>query len=208
MLDADGVRCNLVLNVWLRGAAIRPVPTYAVVSSSVLEDIEFELANDSDASTEGLDDAFSRFENTQPHLAERISQALTPSLDETALALGYFLSIAIWMSFERTFNHRLRLVSGDDVRAADDAISFERELRYRSESLDVRAVMFIEQPAVIAFVHQHVDAALGSVHDDVVGSSLSEDVHAVVQSILVLTLALSHAVSPMGGAVRTIELLA
>lgn len=88
--------------MWVRGAAIRPVPRYAVVERSTLDGIERELADDSPRARDELDRAFTRFESTQPHLAESISQVLARPLDETALALGYFLSIAVWLAFERT----------------------------------------------------------------------------------------------------------
>ena len=56
--------------MWVRGAAIRPVPSYAVVGRDVLDAVEDELANSS-SSPQGrgspksdLDDAFGRFERS------------------------------------------------------------------------------------------------------------------------------------------------
>ena len=88
---------------------------------------------------------------------------LSPPLDETALALGYFLSIAIWLAFERTFGApRLREVSHDALEATEEAIKLEEELRaaHGDEPFDLDDVVSIEQPNVLAFVHEHVDAAL------------------------------------------------
>ena len=88
---------------------------------------------------------------------------LSRPLDETALALGYFLSIAIWLAFERTFGEpRLREVSEDALAATEQAIALEEELRaaHGDEPLDLDDVVSIEQPNVLAFVHEHVDAAL------------------------------------------------
>jgi hypothetical protein len=149
--------------MWVRGAAIRPVPRYAVVGAATLEQIERELADDSQRAREELDGAFARFEATQPHLADAISQLLSKPLDETALALGYFLSIAIWLAFERTFGEaRLREVSPDSLEATDQAIELEEELRAAQGNapLDLDDVVSIEQPNVLAFVHEHVDAAV------------------------------------------------
>src|SRR5579871_2558070 len=116
--------------MWVRGAAIRPVPRYAVVERATLEKIERELADDSPRARDELDGAFARFESTQPHLADSISQVLSRPLDETALALGYFLSIAVWLAFDRSFGDaRLREVSADALRATADAITLEEELR-------------------------------------------------------------------------------
>ncbi len=204
--------------MWVRGAAIRPVPRYAVVSTPTLESIERELADDSPRAREALDGAFSRFESTQPHLADAISLVLSKPLDETALALGYFLSIAIWMSFERTFGEpRLRQVSEDALKATDEAIQLEEELRaaHGDEPLDLDDVVSIEQPNVLAFVHSHVEAALDPAVTREEGEAAParevdvDDVRAVYRAVVLLTLCMSHAVVPVDGASRgSAELMA
>jgi hypothetical protein len=209
------------LAMWVRGAAIRPVPRYAIVSTSSLESIERELADDSPRSREALDAAFARFESTQPHLADAISQTLSKPLDETALALGYFLSIAIWMAFERTFGEpRLREVSEDALKATDEAIQLEEELRtaHGDEPLDLDDVVSIEQPNVLAFVHSHVEAALDPATSSREGQGEGagaqprdvdvDDVRAVYRAVVLLTLCMSHAVVPVDGTTRSAELMA
>ncbi|HTJ83385.1 MAG TPA: hypothetical protein VL400_16815, partial [Polyangiaceae bacterium] len=89
--------------MWVRRAAIRPVPRFAEVPARVLEALEDELSEERDDSKKELDRAFERFEERQPFLSAHLGEALTKPKDETALALGYFLTLAIWMSFERTF---------------------------------------------------------------------------------------------------------
>ncbi|HEX8792067.1 MAG TPA: hypothetical protein VF765_14025 [Polyangiaceae bacterium] len=191
--------------MWVRGAAIRPVPKYAVVERSTLERIEQRLADDSSRGREDLDAAFARFESTQPHVADAVSQVLSRPLDETALALGYFLSIAIWLSFEQTFGEqRLREVSADALQATAAAIALEEELRASrgDEPFDLDDVVSIEQPNVLAFVHEHVDAAL-TTQEDGGGREIDvDDVHAVYRATILLTLCLSHAVVPVDGAAR------
>ena len=199
--------------MWVRGAAIRPVPRYAVVPCSTLDAIERELADDSARSREELDGAFARFESSQPNLADTVSQALSQPLDETALALGYFLSISIFLAFEKTFGPlRLREVSADALAATEQAIALEEELRaaHGDEPLDLDDVVSLEQPHVLAFVHEHVDAALdpsASQGDGEAGSPEArevdvDDVHGVYRAIVLLTLCLSHAVVPVDGASR------
>jgi hypothetical protein len=196
--------------MWVRGAAIRPVPRYAVVARSTLDQIESELADDSPRAQGELDGAFARFESTQPHLAEAVSEVLSRPLHETALALGYFLSIAIWLSFERTFGEaRLRQVSGDALTATDQAINLEEELRaaHGDEPLDLDDVVSVEQPNVLKFVHEHVDAALdptiprtGALKET---SGIDvDDVRSVYRAVVLLVLCLSHAVLPVSGASR------
>jgi hypothetical protein len=198
--------------MWVRGAAIRPVPRYAVLDASALEQIERGLADESAEARSELDGAFARFESTQPELSDAISQVLSRPLDETALALGYFLSIAVWLAFERTFGPaRLREVSGDALRATDEAIKLEEELRasHGDEPLDLDDVVSIEQPNVLAFIHEHVDAALEPRPADPEGEEPgdvrdvdADDVDAVYRAVVLLTLCLSHAVLPVDGLAR------
>jgi hypothetical protein len=198
-------------NMWVRGAAIRPVPRYAVVDASTLDLIERELADDSPRARGELDGAFARFETTQPHLADAISHVLSKPLDDTALALGYFLSIAIWLAFERTFGEaRLREVTSDVIDATEQAIKLEEELRaaHGDEPFDLDDVVSIEQPNVLAFVHEHVDAALDpALRGESDSAARSDDidvddVHSVYRAVVLLTLCLSHAVLPVDGATR------
>src|SRR5688500_18509918 len=115
--------------MWVRGAAIRPVPPYAVVDRDELDSVEDELASTGMTSKTELDDAFGRFERTQPALAAHAAQVLGRPLDETALALGYFLTIAVWLAFERAFSKRLDEVSDAALEAAVAALALEEELR-------------------------------------------------------------------------------
>lgn len=194
--------------MWVRGAAIRPVPRYAVVDASTLQKIERELAEDSEGSRDELDRSFARFESTQPQLADALSQLLSRPLDEGALALGYFLTIAVWLAFERTFGAtRVREVSQDAIDATEEAIKLEEELRAAQggEPFDLDDVVSVEQPNLLAFVNDHVDAVLerGARGDD---SPLPpcdvDDVRVVYRGVVLLTLCLSHAVLPLDGASR------
>jgi hypothetical protein len=205
--------------VWVRGAAIRPVPAYARIAEDTLDALERELAHESDGAQKELDLAFRRFEDTQPSLAEKMSDVLAKPIDETALALGYFLSIAIWLAFDRTFGERLSRVTDDSVQATEAAIALEEELRasHGHEPLELDDVVAMEQPGILSFVHEHVEAALDPGLENDEGDTDEEgkrrevdvdDVHAVYRAILVLTLSLSHAVAPLDGAKRTHELLA
>jgi ABC-type uncharacterized transport system ATPase component len=186
--------------VWIRAAALRPVPLYAKLPASALEGVEHDLAGEPDQARADLDEAFQRFETSQPHVADRMAKLLDRPLDDTARALGYFLSIAVWLAFERTFGARLEQASADGVDATATALKLEEELRASSgdQPLDLDDIVAIEQPAILAFLNEHVDAAL----DPTVGESDVDvdDVHAVFREILVLALALSHAVAPESGA--------
>jgi hypothetical protein len=197
--------------MWVRGAAIRPVPAYAVVDRELLDRIEDELAENGLSPKPDLDDAFGRFEQTQAALAQMAALTLARPLDETALALGYFLTIAVWLGFERAFGPRLAEVTEQELEAAQSALTLEEELRatHAHEPLELEDVMAIEQPGILAFINEHVEAALepGDGEAREAREVDVDDVHAVYRSVLVMTLALSHAVSPVSGA-RPREMLA
>lgn len=195
--------------MWVRGAAIRPVPPFAVVAREVLDAVEGELAENGLGTKTELDEAFERFERTQPALSEAAAELLARPLDETALALGYFLTIAVWMAFERAFGGRLGEVTEAERDAAEAALELEAQLRatHSHEPLELEDVMAIEQPAVLAFLNEHVDAALEP-PEDAMGREVDvDDVHLVYRAVLVETLALSHAVVSATGS-RPRELLA
>jgi len=115
--------------MWVRGAAIRPVPPYAVVDRRFLDAVEEELAESGSATKTDLDAAFARYERTQPALSQLAANVLASPLDETALALGYFLTISVWLSFERAFGARLAEVTDEELKAAASALELEEELR-------------------------------------------------------------------------------
>ena len=141
--------------MWARGAAIRPVPKYAVIDRSVLDGIESELAEC--GSSPGSDDGsvyFSEFEKAQPRLAAHVAGVLSRRLDATAVSLGYFLTLAIWLAFHRSCGARLRTVTQDAIRAHEAALELERTIRAeRAEKpIELEDVLQQEQPAILSFV--------------------------------------------------------
>jgi hypothetical protein len=210
-----------VSGVWVRGAAIRPVPKYAIIDRGVLNRIESELANSSppessSSAAEGGDEPdianryFQEFEKSQPDLSRHVADVLSRRLDATAISLGYFLTLALWLAFHRTFGERLGRVTSDAIQAHGAALDLERTLRAERahDPLELEDILQQEQPAIMAFVHLHVEVALDpeSEGDNDVDV---DDVHLVYETILVLTLALSHAVeAPNASAKGSTEILA
>jgi hypothetical protein len=178
--------------VWVRRAAIRPVPSYAQVPLRALAGVEEQLAEDGDDARQRLDQAFARFEETQPALAERVSGALNGPLDETALALGYFLTLAIWLAFDSVFEGALDEVSETALGGVEESLQLDEQIRLSdpAEAVDSDDVVAMEQPDVLAFVHEHLDAALEANASDVD----VDDVHGIYRVVLIEVLALSYAV--------------
>jgi hypothetical protein len=183
--------------VWVRRAAIRPVPAFAQVPRGVLEAVEDELGEDDERARAQLDDAFARFERTQPALADRISRVLTSPLDETALALGYFLTLAVWLAFDKVFGADVGEVTEVALASVEEALQLDEQIRLAdpAEAVDSDDVIAMEQPDVLAFVHEHLDAALEATAPDGEPTDVDvEDVHSTYQVVLVEVLALSYAV--------------
>lgn len=193
--------------MWVRRSAIRPVPPYAKVPSHALEAVRDSLADDDEEARAQLDAAFERFERKQPALAAHLAEALSQPLDETALALGYFLALAIWLAFEQIHGENIDEVKTEELSATEELLSLDEELRRSdpAEALDSDDVIAMEQPHLLDFVHEHVDATLEAHADEID----VDDVHVVYRVVLVEILALSYAVRrPSGYPVAKTELLA
>ena len=178
--------------MWVRRAAIRPVPPYAELPARALSEVEDQLSEDDDAARARLDEAFGRFEETQPVLANRISAALGRPLDETALALGYFLTLAVWLAFDAAFKGDIEQVGETALTSVEESLQFDEQIRKAdpAEALDSDDVIAMEQPHVLAFLHEHIDAALEANANEVD----VDDVHSIYRLVLIEVLALSYAV--------------
>jgi hypothetical protein len=193
--------------MWVRKTAIRPVPAYARVDEAAIEEVHEGLAEDEEQARAQLDAAFERFESEQPALAAFVGEALSDPLDDTALALGYFLALAIWMAFGRAHGSDVGEVGLDDIQATRELLELDEELRRAdpTEVLDTDDVVAIEQPALLSFVNQHLDATLQA-HADTIDV---DDVHQLYRTVLIEILTLSYAVKqPVGFPKGKAELLA
>lgn len=193
--------------MWVRRSAIRRVPEYARVPERAIDAVREGLADDEDQARAQLDDGFARFERTQPALCAYVGDTLTRPLDETALALGYFLSLAVWLSFEKAHGDQLQEVQETEVNSTLEMIELDEELRRADpvEPLDTDDVVALEQPSLLEFVNEHVNATLETHGEDVD----VDDVWAVYRVILVEVMALSHSITrPVGFPISNAELLA
>lgn len=178
--------------MWVRRAAIRPVPPFAELPARTLTEVEDQLSEDDDEARTRLDEAFTRFEETQPVLATRISTALSKPIDETALALGYFLTLAVWLAFDSAFHGDIDNVTETALTSVEESLQLDEQLRLAdpAEALDSDDVIAMEQPHAMAFIHEHIDAALEANANEVD----VDDVHSIYRLVLIEVLALSYAV--------------
>jgi hypothetical protein len=196
--------------MWTHGVAIRPVPPYAVVEPRTVEAVREGFADDDEDAQRKLDEAFARFETTQPALCSRLEDALERrGLDETARTLGYFLGVCVWLAFDRQFGGRLGRVDETAARAAAAALDLESEIRaaHPESALETEDVVASEQPALMDLIHDHMDVALETRGRG--GDVDVDDVQAIYRVVLVELLSLSQAVAPSPGApARRSEVLA
>ena len=183
--------------MWVRRSAIRPVPRYARVSESSVRSIEASFAA-ADARARQLARAsFERLTAQQPALTEYLAHELRDSLDDTALALGHMLAVAVFVSFENFAGSALRSLSRESVAAAELSLAADEELRRTDpqDALDSEDIVAIDQPALLAFVNEHIGRTLDQHARDVD----VDDVDVVFRAILVEIVALSHAIAPPPG---------
>ncbi|MBM4358759.1 MAG: hypothetical protein FJ096_11710 [Deltaproteobacteria bacterium] len=193
--------------MWVRSAAIRPVPPFAVLSREALEAVEEWLGDDEPTTEARLTEIFEALESKQPVLAARLGDAFVRCRDEVAEALGYFLGLTMYRAFEASFAGRLDAVTVEGLAGVEEALALDEELRGGdpAEAVDSDDVIAMEQPHVIAYIHEHLDTAL-EVH---AASADVDAVHAIYRTLLVVLLALSYTVrAPDGAAHLGDEMLA
>lgn len=178
--------------MWVRSAAIPPIPAWARVPKVILDRVVATVSAGEEESEAELRAALSRYEATQPVLAHELDNVLHDRLDETARSLGFFLSVCVWMAFEQTFADRLQSVSEEESEAVRATLSLDEELRRDEpdEPVETDDVLAMEQPEVVAFVREHVEAAIDSSD----GSIDLDAVDKVYRLVLSGVLALSQAV--------------
>jgi hypothetical protein len=183
------------------------VPSFAKIPRFALERVRQDLLLEGHDAHKHLDDEFERFEDRQPAISEHVADILGRSLGEATTALGFFLSLAVWMAFDRCHGQALREVSFDELRSTRELVSLDEDLREAepSEPLDTDDVISMEQPALVDFVHEHMEATL-----DMRGQSVdANELSLIYRMVLIEMLALSYAVkTPTGFPVSKAEALA
>jgi hypothetical protein len=181
--------------MWTRGAAIKPVPRYAVVSQALLDQIE-EHEDWDDAS--GIAERMSRLPTRQPHLFDDVIDRKNARIDDVAKSFHHTVTSRLVQIFEAAFPDRVSQVLTQDLVAIDESLTVEEELRaeHPEEPFELDDVVSREQPAIVAFLQRVLEETLEEVSDREVDL---DDVHAVYRKMLGYVLALSHAVLPPAG---------
>ncbi|MAQ18218.1 MAG: hypothetical protein CMN30_25905 [Sandaracinus sp.] len=183
--------------MFLRKAALRPVPRWAIVDEEVIASVEASLEDDEVNLQESLDRGYADLDRLQPSIALWMADELSRKKDELVQSVGYFLSVTVYMAFREAFPTRLREVDEGMLQIAEATLSADEELRAEDplEILDSDDVLAISQPSLVAYVQHHVGEAL----DQGEGEVDLDELDGVYRALLVMVIALSHAVaSPTG----------
>jgi hypothetical protein len=183
--------------VFVRKAALRPVPRWAVVDDVAIDQLEETLGEGEDTLQHALDSGYREMDRTQPRLAEWVAGEVASRKDELAQSVGYFLAVTVYLAFREAFPTRLAEVDELSLKLAIDTLSADEELRANdpTEVLETDDVVAMGQPALVGYVQHHFDEALAQADED----ADLEAFDVVYRAILIEVIALSHAVRSPGG---------
>lgn len=178
--------------MFVRKAALRPVPSYATVEDRWVHTMEQALDDDEERLQEALDRGFRDLDSRQPAVAQYVSNLLAQVTDELAQAVGYFLSVTVFLAFREAFPTRLEVATDDDIAMAEATLDADEELRVDDpeEALETDDIVAMGQPAIVAFVQHHVEQALEQGGEEVDVAAIEK----VYRGILIEIITLSHAV--------------
>jgi len=185
--------------LFLRKAALRPVPEHATVSEYAVDALEVELEACGEDLQEALDVGYRGLDRDQPSLADWLSEQVTLCHDEMVQSLGYFLVITVFMLFREAFPRRLTEVDEDALSMARNTLEVDEELRAHDphEVLESDDVIGLTQPLVLDFIQHHIQEAL----EQTEGELDIEALDRLYRALLVEVIALSHAVASPSGVV-------
>ncbi len=183
--------------MWVRKSSIRQIPTYARIGSGILERVRHQILVQSEESEEALDQAFEEFELAQPLVYAHVSRELEKPLGETARALGYFLSLAIWLAFQEGHGRAMKTVTQDELVATTELLEFDSQLRQTDggEPLETDDVISMEQPDLMHFIHEQIEATLDGQNEEID----SDHLQTVYRMVLIELLSLSYSVQAPAG---------
>ncbi len=183
--------------MFLRKAAIRPVPRYAVIDEAVIGSLESLLDEPGEQLQKALDDGFRVLDRTQPALARYLADIVSDGGDEFVQSLGYFLTVTVYLAFRDAFPTRLAEIDERSLNLAREMLETDTALRAADphEVLESDDVIALTQPHLVGFVQHHLEEALRQADEEVTMPELER----TYQAVLVEVIALSAAVRAPDG---------
>lgn len=163
----------------------------------MVERVREALLAQSEDGEDGLDEHFQDFETAQPALYAEVSGTLEEPMDETARALGYFLSLVVWLAFRDAHGRAMKTVTAEEILATTELLEFDSQLRKDdpSEPLETDDVISMLQPALMEFVHEQLQAAI----EDRGPNVELDQLQTIYKALMIELLSLSYAVAaPIG----------
>lgn len=191
----------LLTMLFVKKAALRPVPRWAVVDDVAVGAVEETLGEEGDRLQESLDGAYREMDRRQPALATWLSGQVSSREDDLAQSLGYFLIVTVYMAFREAFPTRLGEVDETGLELARGTLEADEELRRGdpAEMMESDDVVAMTQPTLLHFVQHHLDQAL-----DQAGEKPDlEAFDQIYRAVLVEVISLSHAVRAPEGEATT-----
>ena len=182
---------------FVKKAALRPVPKWAVVDDVALGGVESTLSDESDQLQDTLDAAYREMDRRQPALAGWLGGEVSGRSDDLAQSLGYFLIVTVYMAFREAYPTRLGEVTEAELTDARDMLAADEELREgdAAEMMESDDVVAMTQPTLLHFVQHHLDQALDQAGEKADLESFDQ----VYRAVLIEVIALSHVVAPPEG---------
>lgn len=183
--------------LFVRKAALRPVPRWAVVDEVAVAAVEDALGDEGEELQQALDGAYREMDRRQPALARWLGEQVSGRTDDLAQSLGYFLVVTVYMAFREAFPTRLGTVAEAELQLALATLDADEELRANDpeELLESDDVIAMTQPVLLHFVQHHLDQALEQAGE---APNLEAFDH-IYRAILVEVIALSQTVAPPEG---------
>ncbi len=183
--------------LFVKKAALRPVPNWAVVDDVAVGAVEETLGEEGERLQESLDGAYREMDRRQPVLAPWLSDQVASRQDDLAQSLGYFLIVTVYMAFREAFPTRLGEVDATGLALARGTLEADEELRRGdpAEMMESDDVVAMTQPTVLHFVQHHLDQALDQAGEKPDLEAFDE----IYRAVLVEVIALSHAVRAPDG---------
>lgn len=183
--------------LFVRKAALRPVPKWALVDEVAVSAVEDALGEEGEELQQALDGAYREMDRRQPALARWLGEQVSGKSDDLAQSLGYFLVVTVYMAFAEAFPTRLGAVRDQELDLALATLDADEELRANdpTEVLESDDVIGMTQPVILHFVQHHLDQALEQAGEQPNLEAFDQ----IYRAILVEVIALSQAVTPPEG---------
>lgn len=182
--------------MFVEQVALQAVPQYARIAPDVVDAVLSRLLYEHGGLEPALRTAFRKMEFRQPCLADYVANELSELAVPRVQGLAYFLSIFVFCTFEDSFGERLRCVQWADINRTLARLIADGELRsewVRGTTYSEDAIA-VSQPALVCRLRAEIDRVVND--EPHLAEIASKELDHFYENLLVMVLALTHAVSP------------